>query len=137
MEDIGEYRRIIRDLILEYAALPKPMGDVDTEVVFDEEHDHYELVHNGWAGPYRIQGPVIHMDIRDGKVWIQHDGTPDALADRLVEAGIPKDRIVLAFKAPSLRQHTGFAVASLCHPMADSASGAPSRALSTTFPQLA
>ncbi|HEX7447902.1 MAG TPA: element excision factor XisI family protein [Pirellulales bacterium] len=32
----------------------------------------------------------IHVDIRGGKIWIQHDGTEDGIADRLVEAGVPK-----------------------------------------------
>ena len=87
------------------------MGDVDTEVIFDEEKDQYDLLHNGWSGLYRIYGPAIHMDIRDGNIWIQRDGAPDALADRLVEASVPKDRNVLAFKPPAMRPHTGFAAA--------------------------
>ncbi|HEU5116759.1 MAG TPA: element excision factor XisI family protein [Isosphaeraceae bacterium] len=45
-----------------------------------------------------------------GKVWIQHDGTYDGIANALVEPGIPRDRIVLAFKPPDIRQYTGFAV---------------------------
>ena len=53
---------------------------------------------------------MLHLDIRDGKIWIQHDGTYDGIANALVEAGIPRDRIVLAFKPPDIRQYTGFAV---------------------------
>jgi hypothetical protein len=53
---------------------------------------------------------VIHIDLRDGKVWIQHDGTEDGVAGELVEAGIPRDRIVLAFHHPSKRKYSDFAV---------------------------
>lgn len=53
--------------------------------------------------------PVLHIDIRDEKIWIQHDGTEGGVALELVEAGIPRDRIVLAFKPPDIRPHTGFA----------------------------
>jgi hypothetical protein len=67
-------------------------------------------MYSGWNGPYGIHGPVLHIDIRGEKVWIQHDGTEAGIANELVEAGIPKDRIVLAFKPPSIRPHTGFAV---------------------------
>jgi hypothetical protein len=111
MEELDRYREIIKSLISEYARDPISVGEVDTELVFDEANDHYELIHNGWSGLYRVHGPAIHIDIRNGKVWIQHDGTPDGLADRLVEAGVPKDRIVLAYKPPEMRPHTGFAAA--------------------------
>ncbi len=50
------------------------------------------------------------MDLRDGKVWVQHDGTYHGIANDLVEAGIPKDHIVLAFKPPAVRHLTGFAI---------------------------
>ena len=39
---------------------------------------------------------------RDGKFWIEADHTPDGFALDLEAAGIPKDRIVLAFKHPEL-----------------------------------
>jgi len=65
----------------------------------------------GWNGHRRIHGSVLHLDIRGGKVWIQCDGTHDGIADDLLEAGIPADRIVLAFKSPDIRPHTGFAAA--------------------------
>ena len=71
----------------------------------------YELVYAGWNGHRRIHGSVIHVDVRDGKVWIQHDGTEEGIAERLVSAGIPPDHIVLAFRHPKDRQYTSFAVA--------------------------
>jgi hypothetical protein len=59
----------------------------------------------------RRNGSILHMDIRDGKVWIQYGGTEEGAADRLVSAGNPRNRIVLVFKSPSIRPHTGFAMA--------------------------
>jgi hypothetical protein len=52
---------------------------------------------------------VIHLDIKDGRVWIQHDGTSEGIADELVEAGIPKEHIVLGFRYPQYRKYTEFA----------------------------
>jgi hypothetical protein len=37
-----------------------------------------------------------------GKIWVQHDGTEDAIADQLVEKGVPKQEIVLAYHAPNV-----------------------------------
>ena len=46
----------------------------------------------------------------DNKIWIQYDGTEYGGANELVDAGIPKTDIVLGFRHPSVRKHTGFAV---------------------------
>jgi hypothetical protein len=107
MDRLKEYRDIIKQILSEYAQFKPSYGEIETETVFDEEQDHYELVHVGWKGVERIHGSVIHVDIRDGKVWIQHDGTESGIAEELVEAGIPRDQI----HPPEIRQHTEFAVA--------------------------
>jgi XisI protein len=48
---------------------------------------------------------------RNCKVWIQHDGAEDGIASQLVAAGIPRERIVLAFKPPETRPLTDYAAA--------------------------
>ena len=53
---------------------------------------------------------MLHVDIQNGKIWIQHDGTKGGIANELVELGVPKQDIVLAFHAPYRRQFTEFAV---------------------------
>lgn len=111
MDDLGHYRNIIREIIRTYAQYRPARGDVQIEVILDDANDHYELVYSGWNGPYRIHGSVLHIDIRNEKVWIQHDGTQGGIAEELVKAGIPRDRIVLAFKPPEIRPHTDFAIA--------------------------
>ncbi len=65
----------------------------------------------GWHDPRRIHGCLIHIDIINGKVWVQRDGTEHGIATELVAAGIPKDHIVLGFHPPEVRQHTEYAVA--------------------------
>jgi hypothetical protein len=108
---IALYRTIIRAIIEKHAQFLPATGEVEVEIVSDESVDHYELLMNGWDGNYRIEGGLIHIDIRNGKIWIQHDGTEEGVAGEMVEAGIPHDKIVLAFKHPSMRPYTDFAVA--------------------------
>lgn len=107
--DVNDYRRIIRSVIQKYAAIKPSVGDIQVEVIFDESNDHYELMYAGWQKHYRVHGSVLHLDIRDGRVWIQHDGTEEGVAEELVAAGIPRDRIVLAFKPPEVRKYTDYA----------------------------
>lgn len=111
MEELTKYRQIIRDLLHEYSKYRPSVGEVQIEVIVDEIQDHYELMYSGWNGNYRVHGSVLHLDIRDGKVWIQYDGTEGGVAEELVKAGIPRDRIVLAFKPPEIRPYTDYATA--------------------------
>jgi hypothetical protein len=111
VDTLDPYREAIRKVIDEYARYPVSHGDIATEVIVDREKDHYELVHVGWDGPRRVHGAVIHIDIIDGRVWIQHDGTESGVAEELVQAGVPRDAIVLGFRPPHVRQYSGFAVA--------------------------
>jgi hypothetical protein len=67
-------------------------------------------MHIGWDGERRVHGSVIHIDICDGKVWVQYDGTSRPVVQELESAGVPRDDIVLAFHPAGLRKHTGYAV---------------------------
>ena len=109
MDTAVDYRRIVRRLIEEYPQFRPSVGEVEVEVIIDEKQGHYELMHAGWMGYRRVHGSLIHIDIRGDKIWIQHDGTEAGVANDLVAAGIPKDRIVLAFKSPGVPPLTGFA----------------------------
>jgi hypothetical protein len=110
MDRTERYRVIVGRLVQEYAQPKSSYGQIATEVVIDRERDHYEVVNVGWAEARRVHGPIIHLDIIDGKIWIQHDGTDRPVADALLAAGIPVDDIVLGFQPPKVRHLTGFAV---------------------------
>lgn len=53
----------------------------------------------------------MHFDIKDGKVWVQYDGTDFDPVGELLDMGLRQDEIVLGFHAPYKRKYTGFAVA--------------------------
>jgi hypothetical protein len=109
MAQVACYADVVKRILREYAAFKPSLGDVDVETIFDDDAGHYELMYAGWHNRHRIHGSVLHVDIRGGKVWIQHDGTERGIADELVEAGIPKEHIVLAFHPPQKRKYTTFA----------------------------
>lgn len=111
MDTLDTYRQIIQDLLTEYVRLQYAYGEIQNETIFDREADRYLVMSIGWQDARRIHGCLIHVDIVNDKVWIQRDGTEHGIADELVAAGIPKDRIVLGFHPPEVRQHTEYAVA--------------------------
>lgn len=109
MGSLDHYRQAIRELIERHASYRPAHGNIDSECVIDAARDHYELIRIGWNGPERIHGVVFHIDIIDGKIWIQYDGTSPGAAVELVEAGVPAEDIVLGFRPPHLRKYSGFA----------------------------
>ena len=111
MDTLDTYRQIIETTLKEYASIPYAYGDIQTETVFDRANDHYLLVNVGWRDNRRIHGAIVHIDIINGKVWIQRDGTEHGMANDFVKAGIPKDQIVLGFREPEVRSYTEFAAA--------------------------
>jgi hypothetical protein len=111
MDTLKHYRQIVSQLIKEYAKYKPSHGQIDTEKIIDVEKDHYEVIHIGWDNQRRVHGSVIHIDIIEGKIWIQYDGTNRPVADELLEAGVPREDIILGFHPPQLRQYTGFGVA--------------------------
>jgi hypothetical protein len=108
MDKLERYREIVRRLIEEYARYKPANGQIETEAIADRVRDHYEVLHVGWDGVRRVHGVVVHIDIRGGKVWLQYDGTSRPVAEELVEAGIPREDIVLGFHPAELRPLTGF-----------------------------
>ena len=73
--------------------------------VFDRQLHRYQLLCQGWAAEEkRIFYPVIHIEIIDGKVWIQHNQSDFDIGEALSNHGIPKSQIVLGLYPPSIRQ---------------------------------
>ena len=110
MDRLTQYRHWIQTVLEQYSQIKPANGDIQVFTFFDIQQDHYQVFHSGWNRYSRIFGPLIHIDIIDGKIWIQYDGTETGIANELVELGVPKKDIVLAYHAPVMRQYDGFAV---------------------------
>jgi hypothetical protein len=51
------------------------------------------------------------MCVKKNKVWIKKDGTETGVTQELLQAGVPKEDIVLGFYRPERRAITEFTVA--------------------------
>ncbi len=111
MDKLTHYRQLIQDFLLQRENQNLSYGNVETEVAFDKERDHYQIIHVGWDGNQFVYGCVIHIDIKHNKIWIQWNSTEDDIAADLVNLGIPKEDIVLGLHHPDVRKFTDYAVA--------------------------
>lgn len=112
MDKIEHYRQFVKQILTEHAEIATSNKDdtVKAELIFDSDHDHYQLLYVGWQRDKRVFGPVMHFDIQDGKIWIQYNGTEESVAEKLVEMGVPTSDIVLGFHSSFKRQFTRYAV---------------------------
>lgn len=113
MDKLTKYRNLIKKVLNEYAELSnrQPVNGLETELLFDEERDNYMLFKVGWWPQGRVRGPTLYIRLRNEKIWVEVDWTEDGIATNLLEFGVPKEDIVLAFHPPNMRQHTEFAIA--------------------------
>jgi XisI protein len=110
MATLTKYQTKVQDLLTELAAYGSKNGEVESQLIFDRERNHYQLVYVGWRNDRRIYGCVVHLDIKDGKIWVQHNGTEFDISIWLAEMGIDKQHIVNGFHSSYMRQFTEFAV---------------------------
>jgi len=110
MVALDESRKHVRTLLEKYVE-QRPLSDaVETQTIIDKENGHYQLVNVGWEEEHRIYHCVLHIDIKDDKIWIQRNQTDHLIAEELEVMGIPTNHIVLGFHSPYKRQFTGYAV---------------------------
>jgi hypothetical protein len=100
---------IIQNMLEELTQYQPSSGESRLEAIFDTKRDQYQLVLSGWKGTTRIYGIVAHIAIRNDLIWLEEDLTEANLAEQLLQAGIPRERIVLGFHAPYKRGLLGFA----------------------------
>ena len=87
--------------------LPK----VSYSVLTDEKTNKYQLLAIGWDGNERVYQIIFHADIINQHIWIQEDSSEEGLASLLLEKGVSKNDIVLAYYPEYHRHFTEFAVA--------------------------
>ncbi|MDX2270465.1 MAG: XisI protein [Cyanobacteriota bacterium] len=107
-----KYQGIVKSVLQNHADYRATLPDgYISQPVFDDERGQYLVLDMGWHGDKYLHAAPIHISLIDDKVWVQSDDTEEGVATDLMAAGVSKEDIVLGFRHPKIRQHTGFAVA--------------------------
>ncbi len=109
MDYLSQYRAIVQTILGEYSER-RSTAEIESQCIFDLQRDHYQIVNVGWENQRRVYGCVLHLDIKNGKIWLQYNGTEIDIAQELVKLGVPKSNIVLGFQPPYRRPLTEYAV---------------------------
>jgi hypothetical protein len=111
MECLNDYRNIIKTFLEESIVESLNDPNFETQLICDRDRDHYQLVSLGWQGHRRFYSVLIHLDIKDDKVWIQRNDTDRLMAQELMALGIARADIILGLQPAYARADTGYSVA--------------------------
>ncbi len=108
MDRLDYYRQCIQKLLIERSRGTVINAELEIQRIFDTERDRYLVVYLGWDEHLRVYNSVMHLDIKDGQIWIQRNETDRPIAEELVEMGVPKEDIVIGVQPVDSRPYTGF-----------------------------
>jgi len=110
MEKLELYRSCIKNILLDHSKYKPAHGEIEVQPIFDRDRDHYQLMHLGWKKDQWVHSCILHLDITEGKIWLQWNATERDIAAELVQMGVPKTDIVIGFHSPFMRKFTEYAV---------------------------
>jgi hypothetical protein len=111
MDRLDTYQAAIKRILIEHQTRVMPESRVEKITIADDVKGHYLLLEIGWEMARRLEQIILYVRIHDDKIWIEVDWTESGIAQELLEAGVPKEAIVLAFHHPDKRPYTEFAPA--------------------------
>ena len=93
------YRHILQQVVQCHAQFQPANGEIKTRAVCDRENDEYMVVDSGWNEKgRRIYDVVLHFRLQDVTIHVERDNTDPEVVRELLEAGVGKDDIILAYK---------------------------------------
>lgn len=97
MDTTSKYAEILKSILLKYARMKPSHGRIGVFPVFDDQHGTYCLVDAGWNLERRIHSLIFFARLVDGCVRLEWDGIGHGITPELIEAGVPEDRVQLAW----------------------------------------
>lgn len=109
-----KYQNILKEVLTEYASRgavdPNAQEHLETQLLFDDERLHYQVLRIAWKGIRNTFLVIFHFDIKNEKIWVQRNISDYDIVGDIEEKGVPKEDIVLAFHSPRMRPYTGYGV---------------------------
>lgn len=93
LSKIDRYRQAVIEFLLQQSS-ERHLDNIESQPIFDKQRDRYLILSQGWRDQERIYWVVMHLDLCDGKVWIQRNQTEVDIEAELMALGIPHQDIV-------------------------------------------
>ena len=94
------YHQILESIVKRHAQFQPANGEIETHAVCERAGDEYMVIDSGWNEKgRRIYDVVLHFRLQNGIVHVERDNTDAEVVRELLESGIAKDDIILAYNA--------------------------------------
>ena len=110
MDKLNHYRQLIEQVLTEHSQRQPVSSEIEVQLLLNPLQADYQVWYVGWDGDDRLHHCLVHVRLKDSKIWIENDDTEVGVANELIERGVPPKEIVLAYHAPYLRHFSEFAV---------------------------
>ncbi len=111
MVKLKRYEKAILNILDDYTQIRYSNIDAENKLIADKQNHRYQVVTIGWDKNKFVHDCPMHMEIIDGKIWIQRNMTEIDVAEVLIEQGVAKSDIVLGFLSPKMREYSDYALA--------------------------
>jgi len=111
MDRITKRKQLVKEIMQEVYDYFPEVDAVRTELICDDTAGHYEIMQVGWLNRRRIHGIVVHVDVTEDRIYVEHNGTDIDVVEMIQKEGVPDSEIVLGWHPPHLREYTEFALA--------------------------
>lgn len=111
MVKVKKYQQIILGILEEYAKVRYSNLDAENRLIADKKNHRYLIVTIGWDKTKFVHDCPMHIDIINGKIWVQRNMTEIDLDTIFRDNNIPKSDIVLGFLTPKMREYGDYALA--------------------------
>ena len=90
----------MQQVVKRHARFQPANGQIETHAICDIENDDYMVVDSGWNEKGRwIYDVVLHFRLQDGIVHVERDNADAEVVRELLDSGIAKNDIILAYNA--------------------------------------
>lgn len=97
------FRTILTSLLARYDKQKYSYGQITNHLIVDQQGTHFLVVTEGWERNTHIHHILVHLMIRDDKIYIINNATERDLEEELLEHGVQHSEIVPAYLPPALR----------------------------------
>jgi hypothetical protein len=95
-----DYAKTLKSILESHARLNPSHGKIETYAAFDDQQQTYCVFDAGWDDGHRVRGLMFAGRIVDGKITIEYDGLHHGITEELIQAGVPEDDIIHAWRLP-------------------------------------
>ena len=112
MDTIKKYQQAILDILEPFAAQQIANPGLEKQLIADLVRHRFQVIIQGWEnGNKFVNSTLLHLEIKEDKIWVQQNWTEIQIAQELVKRGVPATQIVLGFLPEYMREDSAYAVA--------------------------